>query len=349
MAVTARSGGLHLGTTRLNPILRWSQRNGIFFALVFLVVYFSIASARFFTSANLEVILLQVAVVGILAIPGAMLLLAGYVDLSVGSVVVLSSAAFGQFVQAGVPVLWAALLTGALATVWGIANGVLIAVLDFSPIIVTLGGLAGARGLAELISQGSTTFSFGDGFATLGNGEPLGLPLPVWIFAGVFLLGAWFWYITPYGRHMTAIGADKHAARALGIGVRRIPFILYAASGFAAGLGGLILTSQLDAASLSIGLGLELEVLTAILLGGVAFTGGRGSLLGVLFGILFIGVLTNGLIVINVGLFYEGVAIGGALVLAAGLEVLYRRMDRVVIRDEDEPEPTVGVVGDGRA
>ena len=180
-------------------------------------------------------------------------------------------------------------------------NGVLISYLDFSPIIVTLGGFAGARGVAEAITHDTTQFGFGSKFAWLGNGEVVGIPVPAVIFLATFLVGAYVWYEMPVGRHMTAIGADKAAARSLGVGVRRIPLVLYAMSGLAAAAGGLIITSELDGASLSIGVGLELEVLTAILLGGVAFSGGRGSLWGVLFGVLFVGVLDNGLILLNVG------------------------------------------------
>jgi ribose transport system permease protein len=135
-----------------------------------------------------------------------------------------------------------------------------------------------------------------------------------------------------------AIGGARDAARSLGLKWRAIPFWLYVASGAAAGAGGLIITSQLDGASTSIGLGLELDVLTAILLGGVAFVGGRGSLFGVFFGVLFIGALSNGLIQVNVSPYFQKVAVGIALVLAAGLDVLYQRLERIRVPAES-PEP----------
>jgi ribose transport system permease protein len=323
---------------RLGPVIGWAQRNGLFFALVILVVVFSLLSPRFFTASNLTTILLNVAVVGIIAVPGAMLILSGYVDLAVGSIAVLVSIVFGELMHAGAsaPVAFvAALATG---TAWGLASGLLITYLGFSPIIVTLGGLAGARGLAELISQGITQYSFGPGFAVLGNGTWLGVPVPVWIFVATFACGGYVWYQMPYGRHMTAIGADRVAARSLGIPVKRIPLVLYVASGFASALGGFILTSELDAASLSIGQGLELEVLTGILLGGVSFLGGRGSLFGVLVGVVFIGALDNGLVVINISPFFAGVATGAALVFAAGLDVFYQRLDQIQIAEAAEPE-----------
>jgi len=319
-------------------LIEWAQRNGLFFALVILFVFFWLASDRFMTTANIAVVLQQVSVVGLIAIPGAMLVLSGYVDLSVGSIAVLAAVTFGKAMELQLG-LAASVVLGLLAgTAWGVLNGYLIAILNFSPIIVTLGGLAGARGLAQLVTHGFTQFGFGPTFAVLGNGAILAIPVPVWIYAAVFLVGAHVWYQTPVGPHMAAIGGARDAARALGIKTRTLPFWLYVASGLAASVGGLIVSSELDGASVSTGIGMELDALTGILLGGVAFTGGRGSLFGVLFGTVFIGALTNGLVQINVSPYFQQVAVGIALVLAAGLDVLYQRLDRIRFADEaDDP------------
>ena len=273
-----------------------------------------------------------------------MLLMAGYVDLAVGSVAVLGGVVFGELMTAGWNVVAAFLVALATGLGWGLATGYLVAYLGFSPVVVTLGGLAGARGVAEILSKGFTKYGFGSLFAQLGNGEFLGVDTPVWLFAIVFLGGSYAWYQTPLGRHVMAIGAERTAAYSLGVATRRIPFLLYGCSGLAAALGGLIVTSQLDAASLSIGVNLELSVLSAILLGGVSFTGGRGSLFGVLLGVLFIGALDNGLVQMNVGPYYQRAAVGLALVLAAALDVLYQRLDRIPVSESPEPDPASGVV-----
>ncbi len=337
--VRAPRGALHGSARGLAARLGAYQSGGLLVALVVMGIVFTSLSSNFFTHRNLTVVLLQVSVVGLVAIPGAMLVLAGYVDLSVGSVAVLAVAVFGQMEQVNHLPLWASIVVAlAVGAGWGVMNGVLICYLNFSPIIVTLGGYAGARGVAELITHDVTRFGFGNSFAYLGNGIIFGLPVPAILFLGLFLVGAYIWYEMPVGRHMTAIGADKTSARALGVATRRIPAVTYVFSGLAAAAGGLIFTSELDGASLSIGIGLELQVLTAILLGGVAFSGGRGSLWGVLFGVLFVGVLNNGLILLNIGPYVANLAVGAVLLAAAGADAFYQRLEQIPVAIT-EPRP----------
>jgi ribose transport system permease protein len=332
-------------------LVDWAQRNGLFFALILLVIFFATRSERYLTVANLHLILLQVAIVGIIAVPGAMLLMSGYVDLAIGSIAILASTVFGELVMLSVSPVVAFITALGVGLGWGLATGYVVAYLGFSPIVVTLGGLAGARGVAEIISKGLTKYGFGPEFAQLGNGEFLGIDTPVWLFLAVFLLGSYAWYLTPLGRHVTAVGAERVAAQSLGVATKRIPFLLYGASGLASALGGLILTSQLDASSLSIGINLELSVLSAILLGGVSFMGGRGSLFGVLLGVLFIGALDNGLVQMNVGPYFQRAAVGLALVLAAALDVVYQRLDRIPVPEAPEPADrgARAAVGEGQA
>ncbi len=316
-----------------------AQGGGLFVALVLLSLYFSESTGSFFTRSNILVVLEQVSVLGMVAVPGAMLLVSGNLDLSVGSVAGLSAAMFGEFDKIfHWPTLLAVLGALAVGALWGTMNGALISYLGFSPVIVTLGGFAGAAGLAQTITSDVTRSGFGATFDGLGGGTLAGIPVPVIIFFAVFLVGAYVWYETRTGRHLIAIGASKDAATALGVGSRRLPFVIYVLSGTAAALGGLILTAQLDGASVQIGVGLELQVLTAILLGGVAFNGGRGSLWGTLAGILFIGVLDDGLILINVGPYVADLAVGAALVVAAALDVLYQRLQKVPVAETAEAE-----------
>jgi len=315
----------------------WIQGNGIFFAFVALVLILALTSQQFASRRNISVVLLQISALGIMAVPGAMLILTRNVDLAVGSVMVVTSVTFGALVHAGSSLLMASVISMLVAGGWGAVQGYLVAYRGLSPIVVTLGGLAGMRGVAEMISNARTNYAFGPDFAFLGNGEFLGLATPVWLMVVVFLVGYVVWALMPYGRYMTALGSDPVAAHAVGIKTHRLPFVLYVASGLSAGLSGLILTSELDASTLSIGLGMELNVITAIMLGGVAFTGGRGSIIGVLFGVAFIGVLRNGLVLLNISQFLSDVVIGAALITAAGLDVLHQRLERITIVPPEEP------------
>jgi len=336
-----RGGGVPRLTQTRGSLQRLgsAQGGGLFVALILMSLYFSISTGSFFTQSNILVVLEQVSVLGMVAVPGAMLLVSGNLDLSVGSVAGLSAATFGTFDKIfGWPVLLAAIGALVVGALWGTMNGVLISYLGFSPVIVTLGGFAGAAGLAQTITSDATRSGFGNAFDNLGDGTLAGIPLPVIIFLLVFLIGAYVWYETRTGRHLIAIGANKDAATALGVASKRLPFVIYVLSGTAAALGGLIFTAQLDGASVQIGVGLELQVLTAILLGGVAFNGGRGSLWGTLAGILFIGVLDDGLILINVGPYVADLAVGAALVVAAALDVLYQRLEKVPVAETAEAE-----------
>jgi ribose/xylose/arabinose/galactoside ABC-type transport system permease subunit len=341
----ARNPGRPAGwrsTGSYRTFIEWAQRNGLFFALLILVAIFSIIGRNFLSVGNITIILQNVSVIGLIAIPGAMLILSGYVDLSIGSMAVFAAVVMGMAFEAGWP--WPAAFVAGLTTgvAWGLLCGWLVSYLGFSAIVVTLGGLAGLKGLELVFSDAFVVHDFGDEVVFLGSGRIQGLPMPIYVFAIAFIVGAFFWYFTPLGRYMTAIGADRQAAFSLGIPVRRTVLGLFIASATCAALGGLIELAKLDASSQSIGNNMELRVLTAILLGGVSFAGGRGSLFGVLWGILFIGVLDNGLLVARVSPYMAQFAVGVALVFAAGLDVLYQRLDRAIVPEPAEEEATQG-------
>jgi ribose/xylose/arabinose/galactoside ABC-type transport system permease subunit len=320
-STVASSGRARIGSRPLEVV----QKGGLLFALVTMVVVVAILQPQFVHFANLQAILLRISVMGIIAIPGAMLLMAGYVDLSVGSAAMLSAVVFGQAYKHSHSPAVATLCCLATGVLVGALNAELIARRGLSPVIVTLGGLAGFKGLGELLSGGQSQFGFGTTFDELGTRIVFDIPLPGLIFIAMFALSALYWYRSSLSQRVIAVGTDKDAARAMGIATKGLPAALYVGSGLTAAIGALIVTAQLDSASLSIGGGLELQVLTAILLGGVSFEGGRGSFLGVLTGLLFLGALYDGLIVLAVSPFWADAFTGIALALAAALDVAYRR------------------------
>ena len=261
------------------------------------------------------------AILAVVVVPSALLILSGHIDLSVGSTVGLTGTITALAVTGwGWPVQWAILAGVGVGGLVGIANGLLCSVLNFNPIVVTLGMLSVVRGSTLLITSASL-FNLGPVFAVVGRGTFIGIPVLVWFAVVAFALGGVFLRLSPWGRHVYAIGVNTEAAFLAGVSVRKLPFVLYVATGVAAGIGGLMAVSRLDgAAPAQLGLTLELMVLTAVLVGGVAFAGGRGSLSGVFFAVLLLGVLQNGLVLMNVSTFVQKVAEGVLLVVAAGVD-----------------------------
>jgi ribose/xylose/arabinose/galactoside ABC-type transport system permease subunit len=314
------------------PGLRRARRQAAAHALLLgsiaLLVVFTVLNDAFLTVDNFRNILIQASVISVVAVPTALLLIAGKVDLSVGSTLALGGVVSGLLVSDGVPLL-PAVLAGVLAgAAVGTVNGALVTVWELSPIIVTLGALTAVRGLAITVAP-DPVFGFGSGFRALGGDELLGVPYLVLIAAAVFLLGGAVMAKMPVGRHVYAVGVNEEAAYLSGVRVRRIGFLLFVATGAAAGLAGVMLAARLGSApSGALGVGFELDVLTAVILGGVAFSGGRGTIAGVLLGVLFLGVLQNGLTLENVPAATALMVKGAALAIAAGL-------DRVAARAPD--------------
>lgn len=288
-------------------------------ATVALMIWFAWQTPVFFTLDNLLSIATQNAPTFIVAAVFAMLMMAGYVDLSVGSVLALVGVSAGLALNAWglIPGIIVGLAVGLAA---GLVNGVLIGMLSFSPIVVTLGGLAAARGLAQYFGQGSI-YGFPDAFANFGSDSTFGVPNLVWVAALVSIVSMIATSCFPIGRQIIAIGVNARAAFLIGIRVRLVITALYVLTGLAVGIAGLLQIARLNSApSGTLGDGFEVIILTAVLLGGVPFTGGKGSIWRVLVGVWLIGTLRNGLILLDIGTELSGIITGGVLVMAAALE-----------------------------
>ncbi|MDF0584942.1 ABC transporter permease [Bradyrhizobium yuanmingense] len=293
-------------------------------AIAILALYFFYKSPVFLTFNNWISISVQIASLMTISIPFAVLLMAGKVDLSVGSMVGLSGVVAGlSFPHMGIIGTVALVLAVGLAI--GLLNGFLVGVLSMSPIIVTLGALTLLRGLAQWLSP-SPLFDFPEAFTFIGYGRLFGLPILTLIMLTVLAVGLIVMTRTPLGRHTVAIGVNERAAYLVGIRVKLTVMLLYGAVGMGAALAGLMTIARINSApSGTLGVGVELSVLTAVLLGGVPFTGGRGSLLRVALGVWLLGMLSNGLILMNVPTTASLMITGLVLVLAAGLDVLRTR------------------------
>jgi ribose transport system permease protein len=290
-------------------------------AFIVMFVFFALRGDGFFNADNLANVALQSATLCIVGVAIGLVMIAGYVDLSVGSAMGFAGVATGYLItQAHWSPFSASVVGIALGALSGLVNGVLIAYLGFSALIVTLGALTILRGATFAITP-QTFYDFGAGFSEFGSGYFLSVPIPVWVAAAACIAAAIFLKYTAGGRHVYAIGVNREAAYFSGVDVRRIPLILFVVSGAAAGLAGIITIARIDSApSSSLGVGFELSALTAVLLGGVSFAGGRGTVFGIVLGVLFLGVLQNGLAIMNVSFANQQIANGLALVVATALE-----------------------------
>lgn len=291
--------------------------------LVGMCAFFTLKSEYFLTGQNITNVLVSASVIGIVAMPATLLLVAGQFDLSVGS----GAALIGVVMAWGVAeygVVQALVLCVAVGLLIGAVNGISVTVLGINALITTLAMLAILRGLALVLADGQTLLL--PDFGGIGDARPiLNIPLPVFLFLGVTLLTAFVMRYTVFGRSMYAIGANPVAARLAGIKTRRAVFTGFILSGLAVVLGGLILVSQLGAASPQAASGLELAVITAVVLGGASLAGGRGTILGTVLGVLILGILSNGLTLMNIDSFWQQVAQGCLLLLAVGFDQLRQR------------------------
>jgi ribose transport system permease protein len=294
--------------------------------LVVLIVFFSIKSPYFLTHDNLLNVLVAIAVTGIIAVPGTMLLTAGQVDLSVGSGAAVCGVVMATVSQEH-PLFVGVIAAAATGLAIGLINGFFVTVVRVNALITTLGMLSVLRGLSQVWAGGATVTLAN--FSGLGTGRPvLGIPNPVLILVGIVLLAVLVMRYTVYGRSLYAAGSNPVAARLVGVRAPRVVLVAFVASGLGVALSGLILDSQLSAASPNAATGLELTVVTAIVLGGASLSGGRGTIQGTVVGLLIIGVLNNGLTLLNVSSFYQQVASGALLIAAVSFDQLRLRLAR---------------------
>lgn len=298
------------------------RRNILLLGLIVMIIVFQSSNSAFLTVGNVRGILLDLSLLLILSVPAGLLLISGYVDFSVGSVIGLTGVTAGLLLtKAGLDTPLAVILALVVAAASGAINGLLVTVLGFSPIIVTLGTLALVGGISLGIG-GIPTVGYPPAFQNIGGAQVLGIPVPVIIAFLVLMIGAFVVKGLPVGRHIYAIGSSREAAYLSAIKVRAIPFSLYVLTALAAGLGGIISAARLNTASASMGSGFEVTLLTALLLGGVSFFGGSGSLFGITVGVVFLGVLQNGLVMLGAPSFVQQCATGLVLIVAAGLNFL---------------------------
>ena len=287
--------------------------------LLVVVAYFALNSEYFLGLDNLRNILLAVSVLSVLAFPSTMLIISGNFDLSVASNAAFSGMLFAVVTSGGKENIALGILAAlAGGTLIGVLNGSLVTGVRVNSLITTLGTLAIFRGLAKILSNGQTLRV--TGFNWMGKAEWFGIPVAIYIMLFVAVVLALVLRNTVYGRNIYAIGANAVAARLVGIRNNATIFATFLLTGFLGGVAGLMLTSQLTAASPIAGLGLELSVVSAVVLGGASLQGGRGTILGTILGVLILGTVNNGMTLIGLSSFWQEVARGVILILAVAFD-----------------------------
>ncbi|MFK2825699.1 ribose ABC transporter permease RbsC [Bacillus sp. B190/17] len=304
--------------TGVKPFKDLTHKLGPLLGLIILILIVSILNPSFLAPLNILNLLRQVAINALIAYGMTFVILTGGIDLSVGSILALSSALMAGMMVSGMDPILAILIGCLLGAVMGAVNGLLITKGKMAPFIATLATMTIYRGLTLVYTNGNPITGLGDSylFQLFGRGYFLGIPVPA---VTMLLAFAVLWVIlhkTPFGRKTYAIGGNEKAAWISGIKVQRVKMMIYSLAGLLAALAGAILTSRLNSAQPTAGTSYELDAIAAVVLGGTSLSGGRGLIIGTLIGALIIGTLNNGLNILGVSSFFQMVVKGIVIVIA---------------------------------
>ncbi|MDR2348886.1 MAG: ABC transporter permease [Bifidobacteriaceae bacterium] len=275
---------------------------------------------RFLTLSNLEAVSLQIAEIGLVAIPMAFVIMSGSIDFSVGSVASVSAIVFAMVASSTQSVALGMAAGLAMGLGAGAVNGFLVAFANLNPLVITLGFLNVWGGVALFLNNGSTVTGLPPVSRDIAQFTLFGVPTSILVLIAAVVVS---WVVLakrPFGRHLLAVGGNPTAAHIMGLSVRGVRMRLFLVSGLGAAVAGMLLAMKLQAAPPTLGSGMELTALTVVLLGGVAFEGGYGKISGVVAGLLFVGALRNGLVLLGVSQFLQTVVVGLTLVAAISLD-----------------------------
>ncbi len=299
---------------------------GILLAFVIICAILAMTSPRFLTVGNLTIILTQVSINALLAFGVTFVIITGGIDLSLGSMVAVTGVTAALFAHPDTyPLIVPLFVALAAGVAMGGFNGLVITRSKVPPFIVTLGTMTIGRGLALILSKGRPISNLSDAFNFIGGGQVFGIPFPIIILVVVFVLCSVLLKKTIWGRYMYAVGGNEQAARASGIAVAKVKMLVYTLCGALAALAGIVLTSRITTGQPNAGQGFELDAIAAAIIGGTSTSGGSGTMTGTLIGALLIGVITNGLDLLNVTSYYQEVVMGVIIIGAVVLDGLGRK------------------------
>lgn len=303
----------------------------LYLVLLALIVFFSINSPFFLTTANVINIIRQIAIIGICAAGMTFVILTGGIDLSTGSILGVSAAVAARLmVTYEVHPVMATAVALTVGIVFGLVNGFFINKVGLPPLITTLGTMTALRGAAMLITEGRGIHGITRAYSVIGQGYVGPIPIPAIIMALTFLFGYILLERTKFGRYVYGIGDNEEATRLSGVNVKKVTYSVYAISGFLSALAGVVFLSRLMSAQPTAGEGYELQIITAVVLGGVSIKGGEGKISLVIVGVIIMGVLANGMIMMNINPFWQWVVRGSVLLLAVSYDrLMLSRRNRI--------------------
>ncbi len=306
-----------------NPLL--GDRLGMLLSLVVMVATFSFLNENYFQLSNFQSILISASLMGLVAVGESFLIIAGHVDLSPGSVSALSGVLVAFLLASGIPAFLALLIAVLVGMGIGYVNATLVTRLRLEPFIATLATMSIIRGAAFIVNNGKPLPISDELFLAFGVFPILGLPIPVWILVVALVVFTIILSRTRFGRNVYIVGGNVTAARLAGINANKLVTKLYMITAGLAALGGAILASRMNSGHPAASQGLEFDAVTAAILGGIAFTGGVGTLTGTLLGILVLQGFNNGLMLMNVPSFWQYVARGVLLIVALSFDFIRNR------------------------
>ncbi len=292
--------------------------------LAFFVIFiaFSLLNKNFLSVNNVLNIIVQSAIISIIAVGQTMVILTSGIDLSVGSIVGATGIAIGLLLVAGVSIPVAVVLGVLMGAIIGLINGVIISYGRVPAFIATLGMMGIARGFGLALNEGKPVAGLPLAFEKIASASVFGIPSFVFYTLIIYVIMFILLERTKFGRHIYAIGGNRDAARLSGVKVKVVEMIVYLFSGLFSGLGAVLLTARLNYATPVAGNGYELDTIAAVVIGGTALSGGQGRIIGTLVGALILGILRNGLTILNVSSFFQQIIIGAVIIIAVFMDKL---------------------------
>lgn len=297
------------------------EKYSLFLITIFLTTILSLFAPRFLSFKNLSNIVRQSSFNAIIAAGETFVILSGGIDLSVGSIVAISSCVTAGFLKAGHPILLSILIGIGVGCLLGLVNGILVAKIKIPPFIATLGVMGIGRGLALVYTQGRPISGLPATFLLLSR-SIWGIPLVIYLVIIFYIVSSLILKYSLFGLHLYATGASEYPAYLSGVMIKKVKMITYVISGGFASIAGILLTARLNSAQPVLGVGYELDAIAAVVIGGTSLFGGKGRITGTLLGALIMGIIRNGLNLLSVSSYSQQIVIGTVLIIAVGMNVM---------------------------